>query len=127
MAALLISLSQNGLSLRHPSPGLLHHRIPIPKLRSPVRLSCSDPGEGYGIRENECRFKEFRSFACGVLAVWAVTAASPVIAAGQAFKVCGMQFNSFLLCACLYRQVGIIVAMHLNIDATVARKARSLY
>ncbi|OWM75534.1 thylakoid lumenal 17.4 kDa protein, chloroplastic [Punica granatum] len=83
MAALLISLSQNGLSLRHPSPGLLHHRIPIPKLRSPVRLSCSAPGEGYGIRENECRFKEFRSFACGVLAVWAVTAASPVIAAGQ--------------------------------------------
>lgn len=29
------------------------------------------------------QFKELKSVACGILAVWAVTAASPVIAAGQ--------------------------------------------
>jgi hypothetical protein len=28
-------------------------------------------------------FKEIKSVACGILAVWAVTAASPVIAANQ--------------------------------------------
>ena len=32
-------------------------------------------------KENVSRFKELRSVACGVLAAWAVTAASPVIGA----------------------------------------------
>lgn len=33
--------------------------------------------------ENLSQFKELRNVACGILAVWAVTAASPVIAANQ--------------------------------------------
>lgn len=33
--------------------------------------------------ENLSQFKELRNVACGILAVWAVTAVSPVIAASQ--------------------------------------------
>lgn len=33
--------------------------------------------------ESLSQFKEFRNVACGMLAVWAVTAVSPAIAAGQ--------------------------------------------
>lgn len=39
--------------------------------------------DGREIKESACCFKELRNVACGALAVWAVAAASPVIAAGQ--------------------------------------------
>lgn len=39
--------------------------------------------EGCEIKESTCGFKELRNVACGVLAVWAVTGASSVIAASQ--------------------------------------------
>lgn len=39
--------------------------------------------DGFISVDSFSQFKELRSVACGVLAVWAVTAASPVIAANQ--------------------------------------------
>lgn len=42
--------------------------------------------EGSGSGESESLLKEMGSIACGVLAVWALTATSPVIAAGQVIE-----------------------------------------
>lgn len=39
--------------------------------------------DGSESKVNLLQFKELRGVACGVLAAWAVTAASPVIAANQ--------------------------------------------
>ncbi|XP_059435328.1 thylakoid lumenal 17.4 kDa protein, chloroplastic [Corylus avellana] len=80
MATLSIPLSRNGLSLRNSSPK--RHAFPIPELRSSFRISCS-ARDGSESKGSLLQFKELRGAACGVLAVWAVTAASPVIAANQ--------------------------------------------
>ncbi|BBG98403.1 Tetratricopeptide repeat-like superfamily protein [Prunus dulcis] len=39
--------------------------------------------DGHELKENLSQLKQLKNVACGILAVWAVTAASPVIAAGQ--------------------------------------------
>ncbi|KAG6422545.1 hypothetical protein SASPL_119121 [Salvia splendens] len=44
---------------------------------------CAATTDSSKSEENSSYFKELRNVACGVLAVWAVTAVSPVIAAGQ--------------------------------------------
>lgn len=59
------------------------------------------------------QFKELKSVACGILAVWAVTAASPVIAAGQVdssllLKIFHITLDS--ICAQLLTIRGISVA-----------------
>lgn len=53
------------------------------ELHSPFKIRCSTIGDGFKSVDSFSQFKELRSVACGVLAVWAVTAASPVIAANQ--------------------------------------------
>ncbi|KAJ6376140.1 hypothetical protein OIU77_000997 [Salix suchowensis] len=59
-------------------------RFPIPDLHSPLKICCSGSGDGSRSRERLFQFKkEINYVACGILAAWAVTAASPVIAAGQ--------------------------------------------
>ncbi|KAL6291693.1 hypothetical protein ACE6H2_009203 [Prunus campanulata] len=93
MAASLASipLSRNGLSLQF-SPTKRHcFRVP----HSPMRVCCSgEPSalilltiltsrDGHELKENLSQLKQLKNVACGILAVWAVTAASPVIAAGQ--------------------------------------------
>uniref|UniRef100_A0A7N0VCQ6 Thylakoid lumenal 17.4 kDa protein, chloroplastic n=1 Tax=Kalanchoe fedtschenkoi TaxID=63787 RepID=A0A7N0VCQ6_KALFE len=51
---------------------------------SPVRLICSASAHNQvSTNESSCCLKGLKTFTCGVLAVWAVTAASPVIAANQ--------------------------------------------
>ncbi|KAK3404053.1 thylakoid lumenal 17.4 kDa protein, chloroplastic isoform X1 [Eucalyptus grandis] len=85
MATSLAPLSQTALSLRRLPP--TRRRSPASELRSPIRVACSGQRsaskEGWEIKESTCCVKELRNVACGVLAVWAVTAASPVIAASQ--------------------------------------------
>ncbi|KAK3404054.1 thylakoid lumenal 17.4 kDa protein, chloroplastic isoform X2 [Eucalyptus grandis] len=81
MATSLAPLSQTALSLRRLPP--TRRRSPASELRSPIRVACSASKEGWEIKESTCCVKELRNVACGVLAVWAVTAASPVIAASQ--------------------------------------------
>lgn len=49
--------------------------------------------------ENLSQFKELRNVACGILAVWAVTAASPVIAANQVKTQ--DPFSSLNVCVCV--------------------------
>lgn len=64
---------------RH-SPSTKHHR---PSLRFSVWAASrrDDDPKQVQPKENASQFKELRSVACGVLAVWAVSAASPVIGA----------------------------------------------
>ncbi|XP_022891093.1 thylakoid lumenal 17.4 kDa protein, chloroplastic-like isoform X1 [Olea europaea var. sylvestris] len=57
---------------------------PTPReLQSPFKIRCSSIEDGFKSVESFTQFEELRSVACGVLAVWALTAASPVIAANQ--------------------------------------------
>ncbi|XP_021805479.1 thylakoid lumenal 17.4 kDa protein, chloroplastic [Prunus avium] len=81
MAASLASipLSRNGLSLQF-SP-TKRHCFTVP--HSPMRVCCSASRVGHELKENLSQLKQLKNVACGILAVWAVTAASPVIAAGQ--------------------------------------------
>ncbi|XP_030549154.1 thylakoid lumenal 17.4 kDa protein, chloroplastic isoform X2 [Rhodamnia argentea] len=81
MATFLAPLSQTALSLRLLPPKC--RRSPAFELHSPIRITCSASKEGCNIKESTCGFKELRNVACGVLAVCAVTAASPVMAASQ--------------------------------------------
>ncbi|CAL9008895.1 unnamed protein product [Prunus brigantina] len=83
MAASLASipLSRNGLSLQF-SP-TKRHSFTVPEFHSPMRVCCSASRDGHELKENLSQLKQLKNVACGILAVWAVTAASPVIAAGQ--------------------------------------------
>ncbi|KAK4762288.1 hypothetical protein SAY87_030172 [Trapa incisa] len=83
MAAFLLPGPQTGLYLRRPSSTLLNRRSSVPETRSLLCVSCSSAKHGSGSGERECLFNEMKSIACGVLAVWALTATSPVIAASQ--------------------------------------------
>ncbi|KAI3410546.1 uncharacterized protein J3R85_018749 [Psidium guajava] len=81
MATSLAPLSQTALSLRRLPPK--RHRCPAFELHSPIRVTCSASKEGCEIKESTCGFKKLRNVACGVLAAWAVTGASSVIAASE--------------------------------------------
>ncbi|CAI9775078.1 unnamed protein product [Fraxinus pennsylvanica] len=81
MATISIPLSPKAFSGRQlptkcgrPTPRELH---------LPFKIRCSSIENGFKSVESSTQFKELRNVACGVLAVWAVTAASPVIAANQ--------------------------------------------
>ncbi|EEF36120.1 thylakoid lumenal 17.4 kDa protein, chloroplastic [Ricinus communis] len=54
-------------------------RFPVPQLHPPIKIICSGSADGSKSKP----FKELQSVACGLLAAWAVTSASPVIAASQ--------------------------------------------
>ncbi|RQO98192.2 hypothetical protein POPTR_012G018100v4 [Populus trichocarpa] len=81
-ATFSLPLSQNKFPLYHFSSA--RRRFPIPDLHSPLKICCSGSRDGSQSRESLFQFKkEINYVACGILAAWAVTAASPVIAAGQ--------------------------------------------
>ncbi|XP_057512021.1 thylakoid lumenal 17.4 kDa protein, chloroplastic-like [Actinidia eriantha] len=76
MAILSFSISQNILSPRHS-----RHRLKARVLQLPIRITCSAFRDGDKLEESSAGFREMRNVACGILAVWAVATASPVIAA----------------------------------------------
>lgn len=80
MASIGISIHPNGLSLRNSSTK--RHCFPPQKLHLSFPINCSVIGNEFE-KENSSQFKGLRNVAFGLLATWAVTAASPVIAAGQ--------------------------------------------
>ncbi|KAG6425642.1 hypothetical protein SASPL_116087 [Salvia splendens] len=80
MATLSIHLQQRAFSPPNSSPKPYHSAS---TLHLPTRIRCSNATGSSKSEENLSNFKELRNVACGVLAVWAVTAVSPVIAAGQ--------------------------------------------
>ncbi|RVW89027.1 Thylakoid lumenal 17.4 kDa protein, chloroplastic [Vitis vinifera] len=69
------------LSLQHSSPK--RHRFSVPELHSPFRISCSASWDSPELKASSSQLKELKNVAFGILAVCAVTAASPVIAASQ--------------------------------------------
>ncbi|XP_044488031.1 thylakoid lumenal 17.4 kDa protein, chloroplastic [Mangifera indica] len=79
MAALSTPLFPNTSSLRNlPSA---RHRFNFLALRSPLRITCSARRHVSESKEIISHLKELRGVVCGILASWAVTSASPVIAA----------------------------------------------
>ncbi|XP_004307958.1 PREDICTED: thylakoid lumenal 17.4 kDa protein, chloroplastic [Fragaria vesca subsp. vesca] len=60
------------------------HRLNALELRSPLRVCCSASRDGAELEGKLPQLKkQLKNVACGILAVWAVTTASPVIAANQ--------------------------------------------
>ncbi|KAF5947495.1 hypothetical protein HYC85_013452 [Camellia sinensis] len=84
MAILSFSISQNAFSLRHS-----RHRLKALNLQPPIRINCSASRDGDKLKESSASLKELRNVTCGILAVWAVATASPVIAANQTDRVIG--------------------------------------
>ncbi|KAL1565506.1 Thylakoid lumenal 17.4 kDa protein, chloroplastic [Salvia divinorum] len=80
MATLSIHLQQRAFSTPNSSPKSYYSAS---NLHLPTRIRCSSTADSSKSEETSSNFKEIRNVACGVLAVWAVTAVSPVIAAGQ--------------------------------------------
>ncbi|XP_021763708.1 thylakoid lumenal 17.4 kDa protein, chloroplastic-like [Chenopodium quinoa] len=80
MASIGISIHPNAISLNNSSAK--RHLFSARKLHLSFPISCSAVGNG-SQKENSSQFKELRNVACGLLATWAVTAVSPVIAANQ--------------------------------------------
>ncbi|KAL7214064.1 hypothetical protein ACSBR1_026476 [Camellia fascicularis] len=78
MAILSFSISQNAFSPRHS-----RHRLKALNLQPPIRINCSASRDGDKLEESSASLKELRNVTCGILAVWAVATASPVIAANQ--------------------------------------------
>ncbi|KAL8050736.1 hypothetical protein ABFX02_06G099800 [Erythranthe guttata] len=76
MATLSINLQQRAFSFRNFST---QHKI----VHHPTLIRCSSTNDASESVESSSQFKEIRNVACGFLAVWAVTAVSPVIAASQ--------------------------------------------
>ncbi|XP_077241766.1 tetratricopeptide repeat (TPR)-like superfamily protein [Tasmannia lanceolata] len=79
MANISVSFSRNRLSLQSPVTKL--QRFPTPKFRSQIRFKCSVIESGTEFQESSSLFKDLKNVACSLLAVWAVTTASPVVAA----------------------------------------------
>ncbi|XP_050204187.1 thylakoid lumenal 17.4 kDa protein, chloroplastic [Mercurialis annua] len=52
-------------------------RFSVPEPHQPIKITCSSDGS------KSKPWKELQSVACGLLAAWAVTSVSPVMAAGQ--------------------------------------------
>ncbi|XP_048325420.2 thylakoid lumenal 17.4 kDa protein, chloroplastic [Ziziphus jujuba] len=80
-ATISIPLSHN-LSSLHLSAST-RRRFAPPEFYSPVRVCCSASRDGPELKENLSHIKQLKNVACGILAVWAVTTALPVIAANQ--------------------------------------------
>ncbi|KAK9914535.1 hypothetical protein M0R45_038309 [Rubus argutus] len=59
------------------------HRFNLKEFQLPLRVSCSASRDGPELEGKLPHLKQLKNVACGVLAVWAVTTASPVIAANQ--------------------------------------------
>lgn len=79
-----IALPQNGvLYTRRSSTITQPFRLPTPKFHPPCRIACSATGSGAEDKENSIHIRKLSGVALGFLATWAVTAASPVIAANQ--------------------------------------------
>ncbi|XP_019200432.1 PREDICTED: thylakoid lumenal 17.4 kDa protein, chloroplastic [Ipomoea nil] len=51
--------------------------------RPPPQIRCSAFSDSSNAKESTSEFKEIRNVACGILAAWAISAVSPVIAASQ--------------------------------------------
>uniref|UniRef100_A0A7C9DPB8 Uncharacterized protein n=1 Tax=Opuntia streptacantha TaxID=393608 RepID=A0A7C9DPB8_OPUST len=78
----------------HPSPNAIsikarrfsfsskRHLLSASQSHLPIRIACSATGNGVD-KENPCQFKELKTLAIGLLATWAITTASPVVAANQ--------------------------------------------
>ncbi|KAK6117684.1 hypothetical protein DH2020_048536 [Rehmannia glutinosa] len=67
-------------------------------LHLPTQIRCSSKrDDDFKSVESLSQFKEIRNVACGILAVWAVTAVSPVIAANQNVYLILKLFLGFLL------------------------------
>ncbi|XP_057950835.1 thylakoid lumenal 17.4 kDa protein, chloroplastic isoform X2 [Malania oleifera] len=81
MVTLSIPLPQNGSALRYTTGKRLFS--PVPTLHSPTRISCSAIKDGSRVEGCFSHFNKLKNVACGILAVWAVTTASPVIAARE--------------------------------------------
>ncbi|CAK9318165.1 unnamed protein product [Citrullus colocynthis] len=81
MATLSVPLSQNGFSCRFFSAKRPQIVYPFP--HSLPRITCSATRDGAEPRENLSTCKHINTVACGLLAVWALTNTSPVIAANQ--------------------------------------------
>ncbi|KAJ0044545.1 hypothetical protein Pint_05103 [Pistacia integerrima] len=88
MATLSTPLFNNTSSL-HNLPST-RHRFSFPELHSPLRISCSGRRDISESKEKNSHLKELKGVACGILAAWAVSSASPVIAANV------VQFCTFL-------------------------------
>lgn len=82
MATLSVPISSHKFSYSGPF-STKHHRSLIPGRQFSFRINCSATSDGSSAKESWSQVKELRNVACGVLAVWAVTAASPVVAANQ--------------------------------------------
>ncbi|GAB4826177.1 Thylakoid lumenal 17.4 kDa protein, chloroplastic [Ancistrocladus abbreviatus] len=86
MASVGISVHQKGFASRIPISAPKRRRLPPSSFQPPIRINCSAIESGNRNEAEErssSQFKEFRSVVFGILATWAVTAASPVIAASQ--------------------------------------------
>lgn len=70
-------------SLRNSSAKPNYATSTLPHLHLPAQIRCSSTRDGSKSEVIISQFKELRTVACGILAVWAVTAVSPVIAATQ--------------------------------------------
>ncbi|XP_010252853.1 PREDICTED: thylakoid lumenal 17.4 kDa protein, chloroplastic [Nelumbo nucifera] len=81
MATFSISLSRNGLPLQRPSAIL--QKSSKQRFQSPILIKCSISEDRSGLQQNLSPLLELKNVACGLFAVWAVTTASPVIAASQ--------------------------------------------
>ncbi|KAE9451775.1 hypothetical protein C3L33_16343, partial [Rhododendron williamsianum] len=79
MATFTFPRFQNVLSQRQPS----HHHSSVGPPHPPIRISWSASREGEKTEESSATWREMRNVACGILAAWAVTTVSPVIAANQ--------------------------------------------
>ncbi|XP_073000711.1 thylakoid lumenal 17.4 kDa protein, chloroplastic [Typha latifolia] len=70
-------------SIHSPSSSIKSTRLLRPSPRPQTRISCSAIEENTSSAECRAATKGMRNFACGMLAAWAITTASPVIAANQ--------------------------------------------
>ncbi|XP_075647338.1 thylakoid lumenal 17.4 kDa protein, chloroplastic [Castanea sativa] len=80
MATLSIPLSPNSFCLRSFTPK--RQVFPIPQFHSSITITCS-ARDGSESKRSLFHLKDIKNVACGILAVWALTATSPVIAANQ--------------------------------------------
>ncbi|KAG8390432.1 hypothetical protein BUALT_Bualt01G0082800 [Buddleja alternifolia] len=83
MTILSINLQQRAFSFPNFSTKHQNSTSNLQDLHLPTQIRCSSTKDGSKSTEILPQFKELRNVACGILAVWAVTSVSPVIAANQ--------------------------------------------
>ncbi|XP_068646162.1 thylakoid lumenal 17.4 kDa protein, chloroplastic [Aristolochia californica] len=76
-----LHLAGNSVSLRRVVPS--NSSSSTPRHWSQFRFKCSAFEDKSGSKECSLPFKELKNVACGLLAVWAVSTASPVLGAAQ--------------------------------------------